>query len=124
MGSGGFEEGKHPDKIIFTTFLYQNKKEGTKIGRKKIPKRDHKVSLHITIRKELLARIDEVLKGSERSRTDLVESVLETLLFSDKAYANYMVRQAQLEAAFWEFEFKKAETREKIKTEQLELNQY
>lgn len=85
---------------------------GTGSGRKSKPKRDHKIKLNIRMRRGLMRRIDEVRKFSNRSRTELIESYLESLVFSDKAYCAYELRQAKMKVAYWQYEMIKEEARE------------
>lgn len=92
------------------------------MGRPTMPKGDHKTTMAISVKKLLLKRIDD-LRG-QRTRSAFVSSILEMNLFSEKAYASYMWRHKQLEAAYWEYEFKKKENGERIRRDQIEITEY
>ena len=95
-------------------------------GRPNKPKTYHKKSICVSFSKRLLDRIDEVMPKMFKSRSEFIESLVESSLFSDKAYASYMMRQAQLEASYWEWEFKKSDNRNKIiiSAKEMELKNY
>ncbi len=86
-----------------------------KIGRKTMPKRDHKTSVSISMRKELKRKLKEVAEKHDKKYSDLVVEMLETVLFNNKAYAAYMIRQKMLEVSYWEFEYQRASGKIELK---------
>ena len=94
------------------------------MGRPTKPKREHSTTVSVSLRKALVSRIEECREISGKSRSEFIASIIENNLFSDKAYASYMYRQKQLETAYWEWQFKKADGKAKLEQDQTQVADY
>ncbi len=74
------------------------------MGRKPVPKRMQKKRSSFTISKGVLQRLDEVLKKSNQTRSQFIDKLLRFVLFNDKAYAKFKIKELEREIAYWEYQ--------------------
>ena len=87
-----------------------------------LPKALHRKMVKAYLKKPLVSRIDEIARLTGKSRSEMIESILEMSAFNEKGYAAYMIHQAKLQQKYWELEFQKADTKSELR-EQMRLDE-
>lgn len=78
---------------------------------------------HLRIPKGLFRRIEDCMSQTHKSMNQFIISLIENQLFTEKGFASYMVRQKKLEAAYWEYQFEKADNKDMFHKE-VKLDDY
>jgi len=89
------------------------------MSKKAIPKRYHKKILSLTLKPIIIQRLKEQCEAHHVPVSNYIERLLESNLYSEVSYATSELRQAKLKTAYWEYQLRIAEEKQKMKQEKL-----
>lgn len=94
--------------LLFRTYNYEVTK---KVPQRRLPKHEKKKRITVTIKKPVFHALEKVCKDYNKTRSEVIEGLLEKNLFRRKNYIKYRLKELRHQIAFWEYELKKEEVK-------------